>query len=512
MGVYPWQETELTFTSATTYINPYVEVELYANFVHQESGTTLRRPGFWDGQDQWKIRFASPALTGEWKWETKANVADSDLAGQSGSFHVEIAPETPENIFYQHGFWRMSPGKRNLVHNDGTPALIVADTAWGLPWRATEEQCQIYAKDRHGKGFNGVLLMTVQPDMQAVGPRDRTADEGFGVGFEDLPDGHINELNPDYFQHFDQLTDILIEHEIVPVLQPVFHGFGWKGLKTAGSVVPPEEYARYCRYLVARYGARPSIYLVGADGSGYEPQIAAGGEEVELWDAYEQPTGIHYRPHTDNKAHQAANWLDFQWCQTGHRGEHIPERVADMWRNMPVKGVANGEPSYEHTTVQGRAEGWWQGHEAWSNLCAGGTMGVFYGAASLWQWRLHPDEPGHAEYFLAEGAGWCEAIDYEGSTYVGLVGKILKGLPITDITPNWQATLGRRSLLVPGKLLIAYTEEGGNLLIFNDKAPLGYRVIDPRSGEILREGVRESHSDPVPDEGGSPCVYICYDE
>lgn len=154
-------------------------------------------------------------------------------------------------------------------------------------------------------------MMSVQSDMKAQGPRDCTMDEGFGVGFEDLPDGHINFLNPDYFQYLDRLLKILVAHEIVPVLQPVFHGFGWKGLQTAGPVVPSQEYAHYCRYLVARYGARPLIYLVGADGSGYEPQIASGGETVEHWDAYQQPAGIHYRPHADNRAHQSAEWLDF---------------------------------------------------------------------------------------------------------------------------------------------------------------------------------------------------------
>src|SRR5262245_20269985 len=102
-----------------------------------------------------------------------------------------------------------------------------------------------------------------------------------------------------------------------------------------------------------------------------------------------------------------------------------------MWRNEPVKAVANGEPSYENTGRPGRAAGWWQGHEAWSNLCAGGTMGVVYGAAGLWQWRLHGEEPGHAPYFLAEGTGWREALDFAGSTYVGLVRRILAGLPTT---------------------------------------------------------------------------------
>jgi hypothetical protein len=183
-----------------------------------------------------------------------------------------------------------------------------------------------------------------------------------------------------------------------------------------------------------------------------------------------------------------------------------------MWRNMRAKGVANGEPTYENGGSPGRAAGWWQGHEAWSNLCAGGTMGVVYGAGSLWQWRLHASEPGHAPFYLAEGAGWREALDFAGSRDVGRVAQILDGLPIADMEPNWQVTLGRRGLLVPNKLYIGYTEQGGPLRLFGQLVPRQYRVLDPRTGEVLHQGVRASASDEIPDAGGGPRVYICHDE
>jgi hypothetical protein len=508
--LHPWRECEMTLTAEHDYPRPYADVEVWAEFNH-EGGAALRRPAFWDGGRTWKIRFASPVAAGRWTWRSFSSISDAGLAGQAGE--LVCAPLPSEHRFYKHGFWRMSPAGRSLAHADGTPALLVADTAWALPWRATEEQCRIYAADRQAKGFNAALLMSVQPDMQARGPRDRTADEGFDVGFEDLSNGHINQLRPAYFQSLDRLIAILVEHAIVPVLQPVFQGFGWKGLSVAGTVVPPAEYARYCRYLVARYGARPVIYLVGADGSGYEPQVLAGGAAIESWDGYGQPAGIHYRPHADNRAHQDAPWLDFQWCQTGHGGEHLPERVADMWRNMPAKGVANGEPTYEHGGRLGKAAGWWQSHEAWCNLCAGGTMGVVYGAGSLWQWRLHPNEPGHEAHFLAEQAGWREALSFEGSRYVGLVARILDGLPLTDMAPNWQVTLGLRGLLVPGRLYIGYKEAGGPLEIMDgQQVPRRYRVVDPHTGAVLREGTRASANEWIADAGGGPRVYICCDE
>jgi hypothetical protein len=291
-------------------------------------------------------------------------------------------------------------------------------------------------------------------------------------------------------------------------LEAANDGFGWKGLEVAGPVVPPADYARFCRYLVARYGARPLVYLVGADGRGDEPQVAAGGAEVHAWDAYGQPTGIHYRPHGVNNHFQDADWLDFQSCQTGHEAEHVQERVADMWRNRPVKAVLNGEPTYEHSGRRGKAEGWWQGDEAWRNLCAGGTMGVVYGAASLWQWRLHPDESGFLPYFLADDAGWRQALDFEGSRYVGLVGRILAGLPLVDMGPDWLSAIAMRALSVPGRFLLCYRANGGLVSVRDDTVSLDYRVVDPRTGEVVAAGTRATHSDPIPDPGGAPRIYI----
>ena len=269
----PWLEVEIVLTAQVDHAAPYRDVDVWADF--RCGSDELRRPAFWDGDEVWRVRFAAP-YEGDWAWLSDADTDDPGLRGQRGTVHCRSG-EATGHAFFDHGFWGMSPGGRNLVHADGTPALLVADTAWALPWRATPEQVEVYAADRRAKGFNAVLLMSVQPDMHAVGPRDRTQDEGFDVGFEDLAQGHLTELNPGYFRTVDRLLDILVAHELVPVLQPVFQGFGWKGLDVAGRVVPPAEYARFCRYLVARYGARPTSYLVGADSPGTEPQVEAGG-------------------------------------------------------------------------------------------------------------------------------------------------------------------------------------------------------------------------------------------
>ena len=169
--------------------------------------------------------------------------------------------------------------------------------------------------------------------------------------------------------------------------------------------------------------------------------------------------------------------------------------------------MTDAEPSYLHSGRSGNAAGWWQGHEAWSNLCAGGTMGVVYGAAGLWQWRLHPQEPGHEPYFLAPDAGWREALDFEGSTYVGLVGKILRGQPITDMGPDWTHAIAPRALVASGKLFVVYRENGGDLRITDDVPPY-YRIVEPRNGEVVASGKR-APGQSLRDPGGALRVYLC---
>ncbi len=514
-----WQEIELCFESDRDYQNPYTDVDFWVDFIHTD-GEKLRRPGFWNGDKKWCVRFTSPVKDGEWRWTTRASVTeDTGLNGKTGK--ILCAPCNSDNNLIKHGLLRMSKSRRNVVHADGTPFLMVADTPWALPWRGTVESVTTYAQNRRERGFNAALLMSLQPDRGVDGPRDRTAQGGFDVAFEDLKQGHINRINISYFKYFDRLRDILVDHGIVPVFQPVFHGFGWKGKQVLGWTVDPAEYARYTRYLIARYGAKPAFWLVGGDGTGKNPGVQSGGLEAEKWDAYRQPTGIHYNPFDDycpdsqresncfhyNKSFQDAEWLDFQWCQTGHNGEHLLHKVRRMYENKPVKAVANGEPTYEGIREHGNGSGWWQGHEAWSQFLAGGTMGVVYGAGGLWNWKLTADEPGWADW-CNSNVSWREAIELSGSKYVGYLGKALHGLDVTDIEKHPGLAGDELCLAKSGRLYIVYLPEGGTVTLQQLSADLNYRWFDPKAGEFTAQGNVSSDVQNFTAASGTPAVLI----
>ena len=498
--IQQWECYEMSFASTGTYSNPYTEVEFWVEFTHS-SGENIRRPGYWDGDNTWKVRFSSPYKEGIWTYQSySTNSEDRGLNENKGS--LNSTDYQGNNELLRHGLLKMSPGYRNVVHADGTPFLMIGDTPWALPFRATEETARVYAANRRRKGFNTALLMTVQPDQRAKGPRDRSLPESFGVGFEDLAEGHLNKLNPSYFQQLDTLIEILVEHGIVPVYSPVFQGYGWKGLGTIGALADTDEYLRFVKYLIARYGSYPAMWLANADAAGRAAVVEPAGETFHDWDAYGQPTGIHYSPSDEtlanwtddpdhglhyNRVHQDKDWLDFQWCQTGHGGEHQSWKVEKMYNNLPTKASANGEPTYEGIANKENAAGWWQGHEAWLNYMNGGTMGVVYGAGGLWNWKLSADELGWADW-ANSNVSWREAIELPGSDYVGYLGKALDGLNITDIEKHPELAEGNLCLAKRGKLFIIYLPEGGKIQI--DQAPDNgiYKWFNPRSGEFVENG------------------------
>ncbi|MDO1449848.1 DUF5060 domain-containing protein [Rhodocytophaga aerolata] len=496
--VEQWTTHEIRFESEKKYPNGYTDIDVWVQFVNDQ-GDSLLRPAFWDGNQVWKVRFTPPDFGHRWSWVSYASVDDSGLAGKTGTLHS--IPYKANNNLLKRGLLKMSPGKRNVMHADGTPFLIVADTPWSIPFRAIPQQVMVYANDRRQKGFNTALLLSLQPDKFAKGPQARNTVLGFGRAFEDLHEGALNNLKPDYFQTLDSLVDILIDHELVPVYAPFAHGYGWKGETAIGTEAESDQYVRYCKYLLARYGSMPALWLINLDGHPLHAKgVKPAGEALEKWDSYQQPVGLHYSPYDDylaswakgdssccfhyNRIYQQEPWLDFQWAQTGHEGKHLFHKVERMYEEKPTKASMNGESTYEAMGEGKLGLGWWQGHDAWKQLMHGGTMGVVYGAASLWQWKITADEPGWPEWTNA-AFSWREALDLEGSKYVAYIAKAFQGFDFADMEKRWDLTQGNQPLLSKeGTFYISYLERGGEIIIKNVPVGLSYYWFDPRTGQF----------------------------
>ena len=76
-----WRRQVITLPNDTYSGNPF-ELEIDGTFTHTASGTSITLPGYYAGNNSWKIAFM-PTITGEWAYVTSSN--DSDLNGVTGS-------------------------------------------------------------------------------------------------------------------------------------------------------------------------------------------------------------------------------------------------------------------------------------------------------------------------------------------------------------------------------------------------------------------------------------------
>jgi hypothetical protein len=66
--VEKWRRHVVSLSSTTYSGNPF-ELEVDATFIHTDSGTSITLPGYYAGNDTWKVGFM-PTRVGEWTYLT----------------------------------------------------------------------------------------------------------------------------------------------------------------------------------------------------------------------------------------------------------------------------------------------------------------------------------------------------------------------------------------------------------------------------------------------------------
>jgi hypothetical protein len=117
---------------------------------------------------------------------------------------------------------------------------------------------------------------------------------------------------------------------------------------------------------------------------------------------------------------------------------------------------------------------------------AGGTLGVWYGAASLWQWKRERETAWGS--WSSAPWDWREALAQPGSHYPGLVAKALQGYDFTDMRVSLTVGHNRQAVANPGKFAAIWLPDGGNVTIetWGDNVP--WRALCAKTLEVLAEG------------------------
>jgi hypothetical protein len=448
---------EWTIETHKAYADPFNDVDV--DVVFNRAGNTWRVPTFWRGGNRWTVRFAPP-VPGEYAFHLEStDRANPDLNGHEG--RVEIARYSGDNPILRHGAIRVSSSRRYFEFADGTPFYWLGDTWWtGLSSRLSWEGFQKLAADRKGKGFTAIQIVAgLVPSNEEEAP----SDPGFCNEGGCVWTPKFERINPAFFDYADRRVQCLLDNGLVPVIVG-----GWRQVLGQMGL---DKMKKHWRYIIARYGAYPVLWLAGGEvldalpqqqtGDGYESHRAALAKRIAVpgWtevvryiretDPYHHPLSLHEVPPPLDTAISDESLTDFDLFQPGHSGwPSIATEVAMLdkhyARTTVTKPLVVGEVVYEelggNQTADMERAAFWLG-------MLNGAAGFTYGNISTAE-AYTADKPLHRLRWSL--MTWDEAMGLPGSREVGYGANLLKSYQSWRFTPHpeWVSPRGT-TLLEP---------------------------------------------------------------
>ena len=387
-----WVMTELEFSGSTDFgensqtiidegfegaeISP-LDFDFEAVFT-SERGTKLTVPGFWDGGNIWKIRFA-PTEPGKWTYTTSfADTGDGGLHGIKGE--LNCVTYQGELDIYRRGFIKADPDSRHFTYADGTPFFYLGDTHWSMPSEPFDTMFVSIVDDRAKKGFTVYQSEPLGAKYNLAGGFTKQALEGFA----------------DLDRRFQYIADAGLVHANAQLF--FTSELGWNR-----EAYPDGYLKKLARYWVARYGAYPVMWTTAqecdkdfyygrdnpwfdADNNPWKTVFSAVHES----DPYSNPQTGHQENTGSTRAKNSSfkdlpghDWFGAQWSPqlNGPLDFGVPK---EYWESGRI--TVNYEGRYENLWTKefgARAQGW----TAYLN----GMFGYGYGAVDIWLYNSSYD-------------------------------------------------------------------------------------------------------------------------
>jgi hypothetical protein len=341
----------------------------------------------------------------------------------------------------------VSPNRRFLVFEDGTPFFWLGDTAWELFHRSTMEEAKLYLENRRQKGFT-VIQAVVLAEFDGLHTPNVYGDRPL---LDDDP------LRPkeQYFRYVDQIIELARRKGMFVGLLPTWgdkvellrHGKG-------PVIFNPDNAEVYGQWIGRRYRDTPNlIWINGGDRSG-------GGANTAVWSALaqgiksEDPNHLMtFHPwgggdgHSSSEWFHDAEWLDCNLAQSGHERRDLPnyEIVSRDYSRTPVKPCLDGEPRYEDHAVNWKPQenGWFDDYDvrqaAYWALFAG-AFGHTYGCHPVWQMSSPRYEP-----ISFARRPWQDALDLPGAFQMTYLRRLIESRPMLSRVPDQSLVVDARS-------------------------------------------------------------------
>ncbi len=175
-----WVAEEIVLTSDTV-AESFLDKEVDLVLTHTD-GTTLNIPGFWDGDNVFRIRYAL-TKPGTWSYQITCSDASDEKLQASG---VILCSEYSGDLdIYEHGFIKTVNGARYFMYHDGTPFFYLGDTHWALGQEAKDVEAEFtgYTADNSGTFASGIKYTGNTNDSVTVNFAQKLAQTRVQQGF-----------------------------------------------------------------------------------------------------------------------------------------------------------------------------------------------------------------------------------------------------------------------------------------------------------------------------------------
>ncbi len=489
MTVAPeWAVFERTFKSSVEYSNALQDATLQVLFTSPQGQTNLVY-GFWDGGRTWRVRFA-PDQLGRWTYRTICSDSSNEgLQHQTGEF-LCTAP-VGESKLSKNGPVRVAHDGRHLEYADGKPFFWMCDNAWDAARESGWLDWEIYTVARQYQSFTAIEW-TVAP-----GPDEKG--ESALTGFND----HIG-VNPAFFQRLDSKIQFMSQVGLVSAIIPF-----WEAQfdKAAGLALPDDQIALFLRYVVARFGAEPVVWVLPFDDASPQKQAQRWQKIGSAVFGADQRAPVMVYAGTN--ADVVRTLGDQPWASIiGYRAEPAPANGAKEKKavdvpflneltNAPVhpliplvfsESETPGRVIQALTADQVR-------HTAYWNLLTKLPIGLGYETRDIAGWNL-ATEPQNPDVPL-----WRWSLFTSASRQMSFLSQLMQTIDFWRLAPTPQI-LGTRTetgakqtsdLAASTKnkdLVVVYLAESRMLELSLLDVPRSFRAVwfNPRTGETTRAG------------------------